>query len=298
MTNSIELVIDAQATLGEGPCWHSEKQQLYWVDIVQKQLHIYDPACDQDRIIQVQEFVSCVVPRQSGGVILSLQSGLYSLDLETEELTYLTKPEDLQPTHRFNDGKCDPRGRFIVGSMSLNETPNTGSLYSLDNNQQIKKLLSNLSISNGLGWSLDYSVMYLIDSPTKNIFAFDYNLETGEISNQRIAITIPEQFADGMPGGYPDGMTVDEEGMIWVALWAGFKVTRWNPDTGELLETLSIPAPNVTSCTFGGVNRNELYITTARRDLSTETLEQYPHAGGVFRLITDVKGMETFSYCG
>jgi sugar lactone lactonase YvrE len=157
----------------------------------------------------------------------------------------------------------------------------------------VRKLLDNLSISNGMGWSPDYSTMYLIDSPTKKVFAFDYDLTTGNISNRRVVVTIPDELR-----GYPDGMATDQEGMIWVALWAGFKITRWNPQTGELLQSISIPAPNVTSCTFGGLNMNELYITTARKDMDEAALAQYPQAGSVFRLKTDVRGLKNFEFIG
>jgi sugar lactone lactonase YvrE len=175
--------------------------------------------------------------------------------------------------------------------MAIEETEGAGSLYSLEKHLQVRKLLDNLSISNGMGWSPDYSTMYLIDSPTKKVFAFDYDLTTGNISNRRVAVTIPEELA-----GFPDGMTVDTEGTIWVALWAGFKVTRWNPHTGKLLQSISVPAPNVTSCTFGGSNLNELYITTARKDMNQAALNQYPYAGSVFRFKTDAIGMKSFEF--
>ena len=167
-----------------------------------------------------------------------------------------------------------------------------GSLYSLDTNLTVRQLWSNLTVSNGTGWSPNYSTMYLIDSPTKKVFAFDYDLITGNISNRRVVVTIPDTE------GYPDGMTTDTEGMIWVALWAGYKVTRWNPNTGELLQTIPIPAPNVTSCTFGGANMNELYITTARKDMDRAQLDYYPKAGSVFRFKTDVIGMKNFEFRG
>jgi sugar lactone lactonase YvrE len=193
---------------------------------------------------------------------------------------------------RFNDGKCDRLGRFFAGRIAIEEEQRegTGSFYSLNRQLKPKKLLDGWNTPNGMGWSPDYSTMYLIDSPTKKVFAFDYDLTTGNISNQRVAVTIPDTE------GYPDGMSVDTEGNIWVALWAGFKVTRWNPHTGKLLDSISVPAPNVTSCTFGGAKLNELYITTARKDMDETTLSQYPQAGGVFRVQTDVTGMKSFEF--
>jgi sugar lactone lactonase YvrE len=293
MTARLELIIESQALLGECPCWHQEKQLLYWVDIFKKQLHIYQPTTKIDRTIELEEFIGCVVPRKSGGVVVALQTGFAALELETEKINFLDRPENHPRSNRFNDGKCDPSGHFLAGTMALDETPNAGALYSLDGNLKIKQLLDELSISNGMGWSPDYSTMYLIDSPTKNVFAFDYDADTGNISNRRIVVTIPDELR-----GYPDGMTIDREGTIWVALWAGFKVTRWNPHTGKLLQSISIPAPHVTSCTFGGLNMNELYITTARKDMDEAALAQYPQAGSVFRLKTDVIGMKAFEFMG
>jgi sugar lactone lactonase YvrE len=289
----IELVIESQAILAESPCWDEKKQLLYWVDILQKQLHIYQPQTNRDRIIQLDELVSCVVLRESGGVVLTLQSGFAGFDLDTEQINFLIQPENHPLSNRFNDGKCDPFGRFLAGTMAIDETPRAGALYCLDEHLKIKRLLGELSISNGIGWSPDYLTMYLIDSPTKNVFAFDYDLDQGNISNRRVVVTIPDELK-----GYPDGMAIDQEGMIWVALWAGFKVTRWNPHTGELLQSISLPAPNVTSCTFGGLNMNELYITTARKDLDQAALAQYPLAGSVFRLKTDIVGMKNFEFIG
>ena len=294
MVNQLEVLIESQAHLGECPCWHQEKQLLYWVDSTKKQLHVYQPETKTDRTIQLEKLVGCVVPRKSGGVVLGLEDGFAALDLETEKLTYLADPESDLPSNRFNDGKCDPAGRFLAGTMDKDQKKGTGSLYLLDRNLTVKRLWDNLTVSNGMGWSPDYSTMYLIDSPTKKVFAFDYDLTTGNISNRTVAVTIPDTE------GYPDGMTTDTEGNIWVALWAGFKVTRWNPKTGELLQNIYVPAPNVTSCTFGGANMNELYITTARKDMDKNPaqLDYYPKAGSVFRFKTDTIGMRNFEFGG
>ncbi|MGK7935038.1 MAG: SMP-30/gluconolactonase/LRE family protein [Xenococcaceae cyanobacterium] len=293
MVTKLELIVESQALLGECPCWHQEQQLLYWVDGDNQQLHVYQPETKIERTIQLEQLIGCVVPRKSGGVVLALETGFAALDLETEKLTPLANPESHPASNRFNDGKCDPTGRFLAGTMALkNQTQGVGSLYSLDTNLTVRQLWSNLTVSNGIGWSPNYSTMYLIDSPTKKVFAFDYNLITGNISNRRVAVTIPD------PDGYPDGMTTDTEGMIWVALWAGYKITRWNPNTGELLQTIPVPAPNVTSCTFGGANMNELYITTARKDMDRAQLDYYPKAGSVFRFKTAVIGLKNFEFGG
>ena len=293
MVTQPELIIESQAVLGECPCWHQEQQLLYWIDVLKKQFHIYDPKTKQDRTINVGELVGSFVPKSKNEVILGLESGFASLNLETEAIKLLTPLEDGFPLKRFNDGKCDRTGRFFAGRIVVEDDERkdgSGSFYSLNGQLKARKLLDGWNTPNGMGWSLDYSTIYLIDSPTKKVFAFDYDLATGNISNRRVAVTIPDTE------GYPDGMTVDTEGTIWVALWAGYKVTRWNPHTGELLQSISLPAPNVTSCTFGGANLNVLYITTARKDMDEAALSRYPQAGGIFSVQTDVTGLKSFEF--
>ena len=186
----------------------------------------------------------------------------------------------------------NPAGRLVVGTMAIQATPGAGALYSIDKNLQVKKLLDNLCISNGMGWSLDYSIFYFIDSPTRKVMAFDYNLETGDIRNKRVIITVPKVM------GVPDGMTVDEKGMLWIALWGGSCVSRWNPLTGKLLQIFPIPALNASSCTFGGLEMDELYITTARQGMNKAQLNKFPLSGSIFRFKTDIKGMKNFIFTG
>jgi sugar lactone lactonase YvrE len=143
-----------------------------------------------------------------------------------------------------------------------------------------------------MAWSPDYKSLYYIDTPTREVTAFDYDLETGSLANPRTVISIPEDF------GWPDGMTSDTQGNLWIALWGGAQVTKWNPNTGQLLEQIPVPAKNVSSCVFGGTNLNELYITSARKGLDEATLKQYPLTGGLFRLQTAVEGMPTFEFEG
>ncbi|NEU30421.1 SMP-30/gluconolactonase/LRE family protein [bacterium LRH843] len=287
-----ELVIDAKATLGEGPCWDSEKHLLYWVDIIEKKVHIHNPKTKSNQSIDVAHLPGAAVVRDSGGLVLATQNGFYTLDEKTKELTLIEDPESDRPHNRFNDGKCDPAGRFWAGTMEVVEKEPTGSLYVLDTDLTVKKVLSDITISNGLAWSSDNKTMYYIDSPTKQVAAFDYDLESGQLSNKRIVVTIPEGE------GIPDGMTIDAEDMLWVAQWGGYKVSKWNPQTGEKIGEVSVPAKQVTSCVFAGEQLDELYITSARRGLDEEELETYPQSGGVFRVKTDVKGGKTFSFKG
>lgn len=287
-----ELVLPAKASLGEGPCWDSEQGVLYWVSILDKKVNIYDPRSHQNREIQLDQMVGTVVPRESGGVVVALQNGFCFLDLNTEKLTPIVDPEQELPENRFNDGKCDPFGRFWAGTMSLSEEAEKGSLYCLDHDLHVEKKREHLTISNGLAWSPDQSYMYLIDTPTKKVTRFQYDLQTGHIQNATEVISFPEGV------GAPDGMTIDEEGMLWIAHWGGAQVSRWNPETGEQLYSIPIPSLNVTSCTFGGENMDELYVTTARKNTSAENLERFPEAGGLFKVRPGVKGMPAYSFKG
>ena len=292
MTESLKLVVDVKATLGEGPCWDAANQLFYWVDIEQKKLHIHDPKTQSNSFIQLPQRVGAAVLRASGGIILALQNGFYSLDLETEVLTAILDPEDQITTNRFNDGKCDAAGRFFAGTMSVTDDPERGSLYCLNPDLTCSKVLEHISISNGIAWSPDNKIIYYIDSPTRQVVAFDYDLATGTVSNKRVAITIPEG------GGSPDGMTSDEEGMLWVAQWNGWQVSRWNPHTSELIEVIPVPVAKVTSCSFGGEHLDILYITTASVNIGPEGDPEQPLAGSVFSIKTKVKGAPTFTFGG
>jgi sugar lactone lactonase YvrE len=287
-----ELVLDAHAVLGEGPCWDHRSGLLYWVDIFEKQIHVFNPQTAKDRIIQLDQMVGAVVPRQDGGVVAALQHGFYWLDLETEQLTLISDPESHLPDNRFNDGKCDPAGRFWAGTTSHQEAEAIGSLYCLDFAHTVRQMVNGVIVSNGLAWSPDGRTMYYIDSPTKRVVAYDFDLATGALSQLRTVITIAED------GGFPDGMTIDAEGMLWVAQWNGWQVSRWNPHTGELLGTIPVPVAQVSSCAFGGPNLDELYITTARVRQTAEALAKQPLAGGLFRAKPGVSGLPTHFYGG
>ncbi|KMN45961.1 SMP-30/gluconolactonase/LRE family protein [Bacillus sp. LK2] len=290
MYRSIELVVDAKACLGEGPCWNEKKQILYWVDIIEKKLYLYNPANNTNRVITLDQQIGCVVPYLDNVVLLAMERGFYSLNLNTEKLTHIYDPEPNLLKNRFNDGKCDPAGRFWAGTTDLYGISGAGSLYCLNNNYSVEKKVSHVNTSNGLAWSPDYTYLYFIDTPTKKVVRYHYDIQTGVISNPTDVITFPEN------DGLPDGMTIDEEGCLWVAHWGGSKITRWNPLTGEKILSIPIPALYVTSCTFGGSNLTDLYITTARTRMTDEELKQYPHAGGIFRIQTNVKGCPTYSF--
>ncbi len=293
----LELLLDACAELGEGPAWDAAAGLLYWIDIYAGLLHVFNPTDGTDRSLALGEPIGCAAPRQSGGLVLALRSGFALIDPplppgEVAQVRRLINPEPRLSGNRFNDGKCDPAGRFLAGSMDNNEKEASGSLYSLDREGALKTLLSGLRISNGLAWSPDAHTFYHIDTPTRQVMAFDYDLERGGISRARLAVSVPPHL------GWPDGMTTDAEGMLWVALWGGAKMTRWDPASGRLLAEIPFPALNISSCVFGGASLTDLYVTTARKGMSPAELEQYPRSGSLFRVRTDIRGMPTFAFAG
>jgi sugar lactone lactonase YvrE len=287
-----ELVVDAKAMLGEGPCWDHRHHCLYWVDILGKHIHCYDPVTNKSETIDVGQYVGALAVRESGGFIAAMHHGFYFLDIKTGMLTPIHDPEEDLPNNRFNDGKCDPAGRFWAGTMETQPSDPNGALYCMDTHLTTRKLVDNVTISNGLAWSPDSKMMYYIDTPTKEIVLFDYDIDTGQISNKRVAFKLSTEE------GAPDGMTIDEEGMLWIAHWGGSQVTRRNPNTGEILAVVSVPATNVTSCVFGGENLDELFITTARVGLDEKALASQPYAGAVFRCKTGVKGKSSYMFKG
>jgi len=288
-----DLLLDARAELGEGPAWDASARRLYWVDILPGQVHVFDVDSGQDERFDLGETVGCLAPRQNGGLVLALRFGFATLSLPGGILTRLAAPEAGSPHNRFNDGKCDPAGRFLAGSMNLNKIQQpTGALYSLAPNGQVKRLREGVTISNGLTWSPDYKTLYYIDTPTRQVLAYDYDLESGNIANPRPVIKVPQEM------GLPDGMTSDMEGNLWIALWDGAAVSVWEPARGRLIRTLPIPAQRPTACVFGGEKMNVLYVTSARTGLSQRKLSQYPFSGGLFAVQTETQGLPTFRFAG
>jgi sugar lactone lactonase YvrE len=292
----VKLAYESKSLLGECPSWDHRRHVLYWVDIDRHIIHVFDPTTGVDRRINIGQEVGCVAPRRAGGLIAALKGGFAFVDIESETCQLLIDPESHLAGNRFNDGKCDPAGRFWAGTMcrqeDLSSPQKTGSLYCLFPDLTIRTMVSGITTSNGLAWSGDGRHLYHIDTPTRAVCRYDYDLATADISNKIEAVRIPAEM------GYPDGMTIDEEGMLWIALWGGGCISRWSPKDGKLLQTVEVPAPNVTSCTFGGLHLDELYITTARKATEGDALKTNPKAGSLFRLKTDVKGLPNDVFAG
>jgi len=283
------LVLDAKVLLGEGALWHPGEKKLYWIDIEGRSLHLYDPISNKDYSFPTGERIGTVVPVQNGGALVALQNGIHKININTGELELVVNPlKDVQM--RFNDGKCDPAGRLWVGTLSLDGRKEASVLYRLDKDKTIHTVLDSVTISNGIVWSVDKKTMYYIDTPTSMVQAFDYDNKTGEISHQRVVVRIPKK------DGYPDGMTIDAEGKLWIALWGGGAVARFDPITGKMLQKIKVPSPHTSSCAFGGENLDILYITTARVKLTHDELGKYPTSGGLFAVIPGVRGVPASFY--
>ena len=285
-------VIVTDARLGEGPIWDHERKLLYWLDIVKKELHIYDPLILDEKIIVTDQMIGTVVSRSSGGFVLAMEKGFYFLEESSRETKFIADPESDMPNNRFNDGKCDPAGRFWAGTLNMKGEKNKGSLYCLDTDLKVTKKIEGITTSNGIIWSNDSKAMYYIDTPTREVWAFDYDAVTGDICNRRVAVSIPEGE------GSPDGMTIDEEGMIWVAHWGGHRVSRWDPDKGIKLEEIRVGAPKVTACAFGGPHLDILFITTASEGMTEKELSEFPFSGSLFSIKPGVRGVEAQKFLG
>ena len=284
-------MLDAKAVLGEGPVWRAETQDLVWVDIESARVCCFNPATGENQTWDVGEKPGLAVPTKQGDLILGTSVGFVRLDLASGVLSPIIDPEQDLPNNRFNDGKVDPEGRLWAGTMGLDEAPNVGSLYRLNRNLSTDKLFDQVTISNGMAWTSDQKTFYYIDSPTRRVDVFDCDMAGGTVSDRRTAFGLPE----GM--GYPDGMCIDNEGMLWVALWQGWGVARFAPG-GALLAKVEVPVECVTSCCFGGENWDELYITTSSRDLDETGRAEQPLAGGLFRCRPGVSGPPTNLFLG
>ncbi len=280
-----ELLLKINAKLGEGSIWDKHNNLLYWVDIEGKYVYKYNYFERTNTGYQLMARPGTVVPYEGSSVLIATEKGIGIFDFSIPDFKeYIIKtPDFIQNNLRFNDGKCDSKGRFWVGTMHLKAKKDAGSLYLL-NNIKLETKVNRTTISNGLAWSHDNLTMYYIDTTSSCVLAFDYDIETGSISNERVAIEINPEL------GYPDGMTMDAEGMLWIALWDGYAVARFNPISGKLLTKVEVPAPKVTSCAFGGEDLQTLFITTARVDMNEEDLEKYPLSGSLFHVKPGVKG--------
>jgi sugar lactone lactonase YvrE len=276
-----------QCFLGEGPIWHAERKSLFWTDIEGFGFYEYDWSSGSVVFYPTKYRVSLIIQGDADELYLGVQGGLAKFNLSTKKLVWLLNLENEFPNTRCNDGACDSKGRLWIGTMDMDFKPGAGSLYCIDSNHHAIKKITETTISNGLAWSNDNKLMYFIDSPTQKVQSFFFDERSGAIAFSRDVISVP------LEQGTPDGMAIDEEGMLWIAHWGGFGVYRWNPISGKIISVVSLPVPNCSSCSFVGEKLEELLITTARQDLSPEELLLYPASGDVFIARPGVRGMPT-----
>jgi sugar lactone lactonase YvrE len=279
--DEVEVVAAAAAELGEGPVWDVRSERLVWVDILGRTVHSTEVRMGETESLAVPLDVGAVAPRSEGGFVAALQDGFWIVG--NGPARRIAAVPEARAGLRFNDGKCDTRGRFWAGTMAYDEATGAACLYRLDPGG-VARVLVGVTISNGLAWSADASTMYYIDTPTHRIDAFAYDAASGEIADRHTVVEIPAKL------GSPDGMTIDAQGGLWVALWGGSAVHRYVD--GRLDRVIPMPVSRPTSCAFGGPNLDELYVTSAWNGLSEAQRRAEPLAGGLFRLRPGVAGVQ------
>jgi sugar lactone lactonase YvrE len=262
--------------LGEGPVWLDDRAELAWVDIQRGLIYLLDIATGHVRTILVGEMVGSIAPTVSGALVAAVATGFVLVDPETGRLRRLATLDRIDPTIRMNDGKADPWGRFWAGTMGLDKRPDAGTLYCLEPDLRVTVAVDPVTISNGLDWTPDLGEMVYVDTPTQRVDRFDLDERGTDLRNRRPFVTLPRD------AGAPDGLTLDAAGRLWLALWGGSAVHCFSP-SAELEAIIRLPTSHVTSCTFGGPDLGDLYITSARSELSPEQLASEPLAGRLFR---------------
>ncbi len=284
-------VLDARASLGECAIWSAADRALYWVDINAPSLNRFDPGTGTNVAMPMPESIGCFALRRSGGFVVALRGGVWLARADgTLERKIVDAPYDPRH-HRFNDGRCDPRGRFLAGTMNERRDTASGALYALDGALRFAELFGALTISNGLAWSPDGRTMYHADTPTHRIDAYDYDLDAGHPSNRRTLA----QFRGETDR--PDGGVVDSAGCYWSAFYRGGKIVRIAPD-GRVMSEHPLPAMCPTMCAFGGPQLRTLYVTTARQQRPDDELARFPQSGGVFAMDVDTPGLPEAQFAG
>ncbi|QER88807.1 SMP-30/gluconolactonase/LRE family protein [Streptomyces tendae] len=283
MTLAFDVAVRAEAELGEGPTWDPATGRLLWIDILSSRLHTYDPATGRRTVRRTEQHVGAVKPRAGGGLVLNLRDGIGLLDPDGSFRWLHREPV---PGRRGNDAAVAPDGSLFAGTMRYDEATGGGTLSRVTGDGTVTVLLDDATVSNGTGWSPDGRLMYYIDTPTRRVDVFDAG-EDGTVSGRRPLAVIEEG------AGFPDGLTVDADGCVWVALWDGAAVRRYTP-SGELDRVIELPVPRVTACAFGGTALTDLYITTARVGLTAP----HPLAGSLLVVPGAGKGVAQPAFAG
>ncbi|MDQ0777462.1 sugar lactone lactonase YvrE [Streptomyces aurantiacus] len=288
-TRAYEVAVRAEAALGEGPTWDAEAQRLIWIDILGSRVFTYDPVSGRRTVLATEQHVGAAKPRAGGGLVVNLRDGVGLYGAGPEDFHWLHR--DPVPGRRANDAAVAPDGALWTGTMRYDEAPGGGTLSRIAPDGTVTAVLDDVTVSNGTGWSPDGRLMYYIDTPTRRIDVFDFDSDSDsdgqQATNRRPLAVIDE--ADG----FPDGLTVDADGCVWVALWDGGAVRRYTP-SGTLDRVVELPVPRATACTFGGADLTDLYITTARTGLEAP----HPLAGSVLVVPGAGKGLPQPPFAG
>ena len=290
--SEIEHVLAVQDEVGETPLWIPGEQALYWIDIEGTRVHRLDPGSGTHETFDVDFPITALARRASGGWIAASKAGVFFWDHRTGESSFLVDPEADNPDVRFNDGAIDRQGRFLLGTLNQKDlAAPDGSLYRLDGDGSIHKLDTGLAVANGIALSPDGRTLYVTDMFHNRILAYDYEVEAGTVSGRRTFADVPAET------GYPDGLIVDSEGFVWSAHWGGWRITRYDGD-GAIERQIKTPVANPTCLAFGGAEMDELYVTSAWFLLEEADRQAQPTAGDLFRIKTDVTGLEEPAFAG
>ncbi len=287
----VNCLVKVKNELGECPVWSYEDQLLWWIDSSIPTLFRYNPQTQSTDQWSMPKPIGSFALRSNGGLIFAFRKGLATMTSPTSPIEWLSWPSTAHPDTRFNDGKCDSLGRFWVGTMDRNLKDSIGAIFRVDKNLESMKIDDGFKISNGIAWSPDNKTMYFSDSPARTIYAYDFDLAAGIVTNRRIFSVF-----DDSPGN-PDGCAVDSEGFVWSARVRAARVDRYDPD-GNIERSIQLPVSRPTSLAFGGANMSTLFITTSTLSLTTEDLHKEPLAGSLFSVETGIKGLKQNSFSG
>lgn len=287
--SKVQCIADVRAVLGEGPVWVAREAALYWLDI--KGRRLFRLGEDGERREWATPLrVDSLAPRAGGGFIAGTEDGIAFVDLEQERFDVVLRPEEQLPDNRFNDGKVDRHGRFWAGTMDDREQDASGTLYRVGPDLACAAVDTGYKVTNGPAFSPAGDVMYHNDSALQRTYAFDLDRDGNPGERRLFAIY-------GKGDGYPDGMTVDSEGCLWIAFWDGWCVRRYSPQ-GECIGRIEVPAARPTSCAFGGRDLDRLYVTCASIGLDASALARQPKAGGLFVVTPGVRGLPDVPFAG
>ncbi|SDK22395.1 SMP-30/gluconolactonase/LRE family protein [Streptomyces indicus] len=279
---AFEVAVRETAELGEGPVWDAAAGRLVWVDILGSRIHTHDPVSGRRTVRATGQHVGAALPRTSGGLVVNLRDGVACYEADG---SFAWLARDAVPGRRGNDAAVAPDGSLWAGTMRYDEAPGGGTLTRIAPDGTTTELFGSVAVSNGIGWSPDAAFVYYVDSPTRRIDVCGFD---GRLPYDRRPFVEIEPEA-----GYPDGLTVDADGCVWVALWDGGQVRRYTPD-GRLDRVLRLPVRRPTACAFGGAGLRDLYITTARTGLA----RPHPLSGSLLVVPDAGAGMQTPAFAG